>query len=41
MVPRYIEILRELPHNHVGKIEKTQLLNVREGVWDAERAGDP
>jgi len=38
MVPRYIEILSELPHNHVGKIEKTQLLNVGEGVWDAERA---
>jgi crotonobetaine/carnitine-CoA ligase len=38
MVPRYIEILSELPHNHVGKIEKTQLLNVGDDVWDADKA---
>jgi acyl-CoA synthetase (AMP-forming)/AMP-acid ligase II len=37
MVPRYIEIVDELPHNHVGKIEKEKLLAARsDRVWDAE-----
>ena len=36
MVPRYIEIRGELPHNHVGKIDKKALKELPAGLWDAE-----
>ena len=36
MVPRYIEIVPEMPRNHVGKIEKEKLRSLPTDVWDAE-----
>ncbi len=38
MVPRYIEVRRELPYTETGKVQKERLKTVDEGVWDAERA---
>jgi len=36
MVPRYVQILPELPHNQVGKVEKEKLRSLDPGTWDAE-----
>jgi crotonobetaine/carnitine-CoA ligase len=36
MVPRYVQILGELPHNQVGKVEKEKLKSLEPGTWDAE-----
>lgn len=36
MVPRYIEIVANLPRNDVGKVDKLALQTLHENLWDAE-----
>jgi carnitine-CoA ligase len=36
MVPRYVELLDELPRNPLGKVLKRELREVGPATWDAE-----